>query len=56
MKDKKIKKAVDEIKATQATESMADIFNLTNKQTFSKETKPEERNGVRLWGSKNKTK
>lgn len=50
--DKEINKQVNETKANLEGESMSDIFNLKNNQTFSKEEKPKEKDGLKLWGQK----
>lgn len=50
--DQKIISKVESVKAELEGESMNDIFQLNNKQTFSKEEKPKEKRGLNLWGTK----
>lgn len=52
-----IQKKVELVKVqlNKTEESMSDIFDLKKKQTFTKD-KPENRNGLDLWGHANKQK
>lgn len=51
-KDLTINKEVEKAKAELENQSMENIFKLNNNQTFSKEKKPENKNGLDLWGQK----
>lgn len=51
-KDIVINKEVEQVKAKLEGETMNDIFQLNNKQTFSSEVKPKNNKGLALWGTK----
>lgn len=51
-KDTAIVNQVEGVKAELEGYTMEKIFNLNNKQTFSKEEKPKEKRGLNLWGTK----